>query len=52
MYVQIGAEMLLPMLVKEYITQFSEAIILIHMNFNPPFFIKRILIPFVLYYTD
>ena len=46
MYIQIGAVMLLPMLVKEYITQFSEAITLIHMNFNPLYFclIKGILI--------
>ena len=41
MYVQIGADMLLPMLVKEYITQFSEAIQLIpffyidNEKFNP-----------------
>ena len=41
MYIQTGVDMLLPMLVKEYITQFSEAIQLIHANFNPLFYIDK-----------
>ena len=41
MVVNICVDMLLPMLVKEYITQFSEAIQLIHANFNPLFYIDK-----------